>query len=227
MLSPTSFHVTLPISSMGRGASVFRLLAAALIPALAGCQAASQPLVRGQNSPSQIELSAPAQPPAAQCAAGRTARLTNGVIVSYLGPDPKDHDTCLSSWNGKTHRFVLGVLPKGRGHRTHSDERHAIRAALLGPAGTRAEFEDQDAALWGRVTVEHVADPALQLEGGSRRTAQLRVVRHDAYGRARVRQVMLHWIDIRTGIVLKSQVVTEMDDGKRLATDVWQVERLG
>src|SRR4051794_15092688 len=187
MLSPTSSRADLLISSVRRGASVLRLLAA-VIPGLAGCQAASQPFVRGQESPSRIELSAPAQHPVAHCAAGRTARLSNGVIVSYLGPDPKDHDTCLSSWNGKTHRFVLGVLPKGRGHRSHSDERDALRAALLGPPGARAEFEDKDAALWGRVTVEHVADSALRLEGGSRRTAQLRIIRHDAYGRARVRQ---------------------------------------
>ena len=227
MLSPTSVHLTLSISSTRRGASVLRLLAVAAIPALAGCQAASQPLVRGQKSPSRIEAVRAGAAPAAQCAAGRTARLSNGVIVSYLGPDPKDHDTCLSSWNGKTHRFVLGVLPKGRGQRSHSDERDAIRAALLGPPGTRAEFEDKDAALWGRVTVEHVADSALRLEGGFRRAAQLRITRHDAYGRARVRQVKLHWIDIRTGILLRSQVVTEMDDGERRTTDVWQVERLG
>ena len=88
---------------------------------------------------------------------------------------------------------------------------------------THAEEQDKDATLWGR----QVAEPRLQLKDGPRRTAQLRIIHHDAHGRAQVRQVTLHWMHIRTGVLLRSQVVTEMDDGGPLATDISRVEQLG
>jgi hypothetical protein len=204
------------------------LLSGVALSALAACQAPPAP-GQGELKPlASAESPGPDRPTIVPgCQADRKAQLTNGLEVAFAGEDPKDRGTCLLSWKGRTYRFVLGVLPKGKGQRSSAREREALRTALRGPVGTKAEFEDKDAALWKRVTVEHVADPVVQLEDGPRRVAQLRIIRHDAHDRPHVRQVSLHYVDLRTGIVLKRQVVTEMDDGEELVTEVWRVERLG
>lgn len=80
--------------------------------------------------------------------------------------------------------------------------------------------------MWGRVTAEHVADPVLTLKSGLRRTTLPRVVKHDELGRAQVRAETLHWVDARTGIVLKRQVVTRLADGVTRMDTTWRVERL-
>lgn len=192
----------------------------ALAAFLTGCQA--------PPSSSQPALAAdPPSAPVADCAHDRTARLTTGLVVEYAGADMANPAACLVTWNGQPHRYVLGVIPKARGQHISPQEPEAIRTALQGPPGTTAEFEDEQATLWGRVTVEHVGDPVLTLGGKPRRTVQLRIVRHDARGRPEVRSVTLYWIDVRTGIALREQVVTEMDDGQTIADDVWRVESLG
>lgn len=198
--------------------------ALALAAFLGGCQV---PPAHPQTASGPEAAADPPAPPAQECPRNRQARLTSGLLVNYAGPDRTDPATCLVTWNGQPHRYVLGVIPKARGQRISPREPEAIRAALQGPAGTKAEFEDEQAALWGRVTVEHVGDPVLMLAGKPRRTVQLRIIRHDASGRPDVRSVTLYWIDTRTGIALRQQVVTEMDDGRTAAEDVWRVESLG
>ncbi len=196
----------------------------ALAAFLAGCQAAP-----AHPQTSAADLAVPDAPavPVTGCPHDRTARLTTGLVVKYAGADSSNPATCLVTWNGRRHRYVLGVVAKAHGQRISPQEPQAIRTALQGPTGTKAEFEDAQAALWGRVTVEHVADPILMLNGKPRRTVQLRIVRHDARGRSNVRSVTLYWIDVRTGIALRQQVVTEMDDGRSMANDVWRIESLG
>jgi hypothetical protein len=161
------------------------------------------------------------------CPDGQTATLSDGLVVHYSGADRQDSSTCLVQWNGRTHRYLLGVVAKAPRQIVSPGEREAIRTALLGPVGTISEFEDAQATLWGRVTVEHLGDPVLRLKTGPRRTVLLRIVRHDAHGRPNVRAISLHWVDARTGIVLKQQVMTEMDNGQKVTSDVWSVESLG
>ena len=197
----------------------------ALATLLAGCQV---PPAHPQTAADpDLAAAGPPAAPVSDCASDRTARLTTGLVVKYAGADHANPATCLVTWNGRPHRYVLGVIPKARGQRISPQEPQAIRTALQGPVGTKAEFEDEQAALWGRVTVEHVGDPVILLGGKPRRTVQLRIVRHDARGRPEVRSVTLYWIDVRTGIALRQQVVTEMDDGRSVADDVWRVESLG
>lgn len=161
-----------------------------------------------------------------RCQDRATATLRDGLTVSYEGALPEDPEVCVVSWRGRTHRYLAGFWGSGRYRRGTPAERAAIRGALTGPVGTTTSFEDMRADLWGTVTVEHVASPMLQLKNGPRRTVQLRVIRHDARGRPDVKRITLHWIDVRTGIGLKRQTVTELAGGQQSADTTWRVEQI-
>ena len=52
------------------------------------------------------------------------------------------------------------------------------------------------------------------------------MVKHDAHGRASVRSETWTWIEARTGIALKRQIVTRWADGKQRADTTWEVDSL-
>lgn len=160
------------------------------------------------------------------CLDGATATLDDGMLVRYKGPAPDDPEVCLVTWRGKAHRYLAGFWGSGRFHKAAAGERAAIRQALTGPVGTKTTFEDARADLWGRVTVEHVASPSLQVQGKLRRTVQIRVVRHDAHGRPHVRREAMHWIDVHTGIALKRQTVSRLLNGEQQVHTTWRVDQV-
>ena len=152
--------------------------------------------------------------------------LSDGVGLTYEGADPDDPMVCLVAWNGRTHRFFAGFWGAGRFGSGTAVERAAISRVLSGPVGVKASFGDVRAKLWGKVTVEHVANPVLRLASGPRPTVLLRVIKHDQRGRPGVQAETLHWIDAETGVVLKQETVTTMADGQKARTTTWRVERL-
>lgn len=165
----------------------------------------------------------PSVPP---CKAGATATLTSGLRVRYNGADRQDPQVCLVSWKGRTHRYFVGFWVSGRFRKGTLPEREAIRPAMTGPVGSRTSFDDTRADMWGKVTVEHVANPTLVLRDGTRRTIQLRVVRHDVRGRLNVRRVVLHWMDVKTGVALKRQTVTDLSDSQQQVFTTWKFEHM-
>lgn len=210
---------------------VVRLLGAMILAVLSACQ--SPAAMTGQDATAVVPREQQAggkQEPALlsvpRCRDAATATLSNGLVVHYEGADPGNPEVCLVSWRGRTHRFLAGFWWPGRYGEGTPAERAAIRNALTGPVGTTTSFEDTRADLWGTVTVEHLANPVLRLKDGLRRTVQLKVVRHDAWGRPEVKRIALHWIDVRTGIELKRQTVTQLAGGQQLFDTTWRVEEL-
>ncbi len=199
---------------------------------LGGCQAPGKLALRGNGA--ELKAGAPAVAPPGKeamldkvppCEADAAATLSDGIDLRYAGADPDDPDVCLVSWNGRMHRFLAGFWGAGRIRPASAAEREAIRSAMTGPVGTVASFNDARAKLWGKVTVEHVANPVLTLESGPRQTVLLRLVKHDEHGRAQVKAESLHWIDANTGVALKTQTVTRFADGQQSVATTWQVER--
>lgn len=208
--------------------SILIRLGAAML--LAGCtsQVAAQRAVALTSTVSPTTVSAaPTQglsrPP--RCAVGATARLRSGALIHYLGADHSDPQVCLVKWLGHTKRLYLGFWGSGRYRKAPIAERNAVRSALVGPVGTRTGFHDSHAKLWGRITIEHVANPILPLASGSRRSVQLRVVRHDAFGRSNT-QVSNQWLDRKTGVLLKRQTVTVLASGEQQFFTTWRVTQL-
>jgi hypothetical protein len=154
------------------------------------------------------------------------ATLTTGLVVHYDGAKPADPDICVVRWRGDTHRYYLGFWGDGQSYDGGADERRAVRTALTGPVGTHVDYAAHGAKLWSGVTVTHVADPVLIIDGQPRPTVELRRVLHDALGRADVQAEALLWVDRRTGITLRQQAITHMADGGRMAETIWQVEAL-
>lgn len=209
----------------------FGRLALLALAGLSGCQASPIPLARDLATTAQSEQRIPGQQEAAllsvpPCLDDTTATLRDGLTIRYEGAAPGDPSVCVVSWLGQDHRFLAGFWGSGRYRHRTSAERAAIRGALTGPVGTRTSFKDTRADLWGTVTVEHLANPMLHLKDGPRRTVQLKVVRHDTWGRPEVKRVALHWIDVRTGVALKRQTVTQLASGQELLNTTWQVEQL-
>lgn len=154
------------------------------------------------------------------------ATLATGLVVHYEGARSTDPEMCEVRWHGDTHGYYLGFWGDGHSYDGGAAERRAVRAALTGPVGTRVAYVAHGARLWSGVTVSHVADPVLNVGGRPRGTVELRRVLHDALGRAGVRAESLLWIDRRTGITLRQQAITHMQDGGRMAETVWQVAAL-
>lgn len=191
---------------------------------LAGCT--SQPTVAPTPSPTTLAVAPAAalsRPP--RCLQGATARLRSGAIIRYQGADRSDPEVCLVKWLGRTRRLFMGFWGSGRYRKAPSAERAAVRDALMGPVGTRTDFRDSHATLWARVTIEHVADPMLTLASGPRPSVQLRVVRHDAFGRANNR-VSNQWVDRSSGALLKRQTVTTLASGEQQAFTTWRVTQI-
>lgn len=209
----------------------FGLLGVMALAALSGCQASPALVARGvattaqsgQHIPGKQEVALLSVPP---CEDGATATLRDGLTIRYEGAAPGDPSVCVVSWQGRSHHFLAGFWGSGRYRRGASAEHSVIRGALTGPVGTRTSFEDTRADLWGTVTGEHLANPMLHLKDGPRRTVQLRIVRHDTWGRPEVKRVALHWIDVRTGVALKRQTVTQLASGQELLNTTWRVEQL-
>jgi len=202
----------------------------AILFPLQGCQAppsvvAQEPLV------SSTVRTAAVGPPGAvlatlpSCLNNATATLTDGVIVHYEGAALDDPQVCVVSWQGKAHRYLAGFWGGGRFRTGTLEERNAIIGALIGPVGTETSFVDIRADLWGKVTVEHIASPLFALGDGQRRAVELRVIRHDARGRPNVQREALHWIDMRTGVALRRQTVTQSSDGEQRLYTTWQVDQ--
>ena len=159
------------------------------------------------------------------CERNATAILDSGLIVHYEGADPSDPQVCQVRWQRRSRRFFAGFWGSGRYRKALAAERKAILDALTGPVGTKTIFQDTRAALWGRVTVEHVANPTLTLVGRPRGTVKLKIVRHDAFGRSNVR-VSEHWVDRQTGVLLKRQSITRLATGEIEPFTTWRVTEL-
>jgi hypothetical protein len=194
---------------------------------LSGCQLAGQV----QNVPAESELS---PSPVAEaglgavpaCQAAGTATLAGGMRVSFDGASPEDPLACQVSWSGRTYRFLAGFWGAGRYKGGPAEERHAVSQVVAGPVGAKASFDDVKAGLWGEVTAEHVANPVLDLKSGKRRTVLVRMVEHDDQGREAVRSETLNWIDAKSGVTLKRDVVIRLGDGTQNTETIWEVERL-
>jgi len=209
-----------------------RWLGVALSITVAGCQIAESGQV--QTAPSLQPPETGPTPSSAgvlieaipRCQAEGSAKLDDGLVVDFKGAALDDPLVCLVSWKGRTYRYFAGFWGSGRYRRGTVEEREAVRRVLLGPVGATATFEDTRASMWGRVTAEHVANPVLALKSGPRRTALLRVVKHDELDRAQVQAERLYWVDAHTGIALKRQVVTRLANGETRFDTTWKVERL-
>jgi hypothetical protein len=161
------------------------------------------------------------------CATGLSATLSDGLQVGYRGSDPDDPDRCLLDWSGRSYSLYFGLWSTGPNKPMSDGARAAFRAALTGPVGTEASFEDQRSLLWKRVTVTHAANASVDVAGATRPTVELRVVRHDAGGRPDVRAETRYTIDRATGVMLRSESVTPMADGAVTTTTSWQIGTLG
>ena len=175
---------------------------------------------RQEQATAPVDDSGLAQVPS--CEQDATATLETGLVVRYEGADPADPQICRVRWQRRSRRFFAGFWGSGRYRTVPAAERKAILDALTGPVGTKTTFQDTRAALWGRVTVEHVANPTLTLAGRPRGTVELKIVRHDAFGRPNVR-VSEHWVDRRTGILLKRQSITRLATGEIEPFTTWRV----
>ena len=180
----------------------------------------SAPAAKQEQATATVDNSGLVQMPS--CQQNATATLETGLIVHYEGADPSDPQICRVRWQRRSRRFFAGFWGSGRFRKVPVAERKAILDALTGPVGTKTTLQDTRAALWGRVTVEHVANPTLTLVGRPRGTVELKIVRHDAFGRSNVR-VSEHWVDRRTGILLKRQSITRLATGEIEPFTTWRV----
>ena len=192
--------------------------------ALAGCQSPASKLI-ATNAAADLGPHAALQtvPP---CEQDAEATLSDGIGLTYHGADPDDPMVCLVAWNGRTYRFFAGFWGAGRFRSGTAAERAAIARVLAGPVGAKASFADVRAELWGKVTIEHVANPVLRLESGPRPAILLRVLKYDQRNRPGVQAETLYWVDVKTGVALKQETVTTMADGRKAHATTWRVERL-
>jgi hypothetical protein len=160
------------------------------------------------------------------CATGESAILTNGLHIGYLGSDPDDPQRCLLQWSDRSHPLYFGFWSSDPKVPMSEEARAAFRVVLTGPVGTDASFSTQRSQLWNQVTITHIANSVVDLAGQRRPALELRVVRYDALGRPEVRAETRYMIDRRTGVLLRSESVTPMADGKVTTTTSWQVGKL-
>jgi hypothetical protein len=154
------------------------------------------------------------------------ANLSGGATINYAGNDPRDADLCVLQWSGRAHSLYYGFWsPTGPTEMT-DQERQAFRTALTGPVGTETAFDTQHARMWNRVTITHVSNDILTVAGEKRPALELKVVQHDAQGRPQVRAETHHWIDRATGVMLKEQSVTPMQEGGQMTTTTWEIASL-
>ena len=160
------------------------------------------------------------------CAADESAILANGLRITYLGSDPDDPQRCLLQWSDRSHPLYFGFWSSDSKVPMSEEARVAFRVVLTGPVGTEASFSEQRSLLWNQVTITHVANGVVDLAGQLRPALELLVVRHDALGRPEVRAETRYMIDRQTGVLLRSESVTPMADGKVTTTTSWQVGKL-
>lgn len=160
------------------------------------------------------------------CASGVTATLTDGVRVGFVGSDPEDPQRCVLEWSDRSYPLYFGFWSTDRKTPMSEEAREALRAVLLGPVGTETSFETQRARLWSRVSITHIGNRLMEIQGKQRPALELRVVRHDAFGRPDVQAETRYTIDRATGVLLRRQTVTPMVDGGVTTTTSWQVGSL-
>ena len=160
------------------------------------------------------------------CAADASATLAEGVQVGYLGSDPSDPQRCLLRWADRAHALYFGFWSTTPEAPLSGQARAAISTALTGPVGTEGSFETEHAHLWSRITITHFANPVVDVGGQPRLALELRVVRHDALGRADVRAETRYAIDRTTGVLLRSESITPMADGEVSTITSWQLGSL-
>jgi hypothetical protein len=197
--------------------------AASLLLFTAACQMPPNKEAAHASSPPVTAAGLSALP---TCATGASATLADGMPVGYLGSDPDDPQRCLVEWSDRSHPLYFGFWSPSPKRPISEPAREAFSAALTGPVGTEASFEDEGAQMWSRVTVTHVANSVVDVAGQQRPTLELRVVRHDALGRPDVRAETRYSIDRATGVLLRSESVTPMADGQVSTTTGWRIGSL-
>ena len=207
--------------------SAFRGCVVGLVAVLGGCAVPVAPSGPGTGDAEAggvgPRAGLPEPPP---CASNATATLDDGLLISFEGSLPDRPDVCVASWQGRPHQYYLGFWGDGHAFNGTSQEREAVLGALTGPVGTQRDFPALGANLWKDVTVTHVANPILIVDGKPRPTVELREELHDAHGRPDVRAEFLHWVDQATGIALRRQTVTQTANGQTIPDTTWQVRSL-
>jgi hypothetical protein len=198
-------------------------VAVTLLLFTAGCQTPPSTGTARADPPAVTQAGLGALP---TCATGASATLADGVQVGYLGSDPDDPQRCLVEWSDRSHPLYFGFWSASPKQPISVQAREAFRAALTGPVGTEAAFRDEGAQMWNEVTVTHAANGVAEVAGQPRPVLELRVVRHDALGRADVRAETRYTIDRATGVLLRSESVTPMADGGVTTTTGWQIGTL-
>ncbi|MEJ0018207.1 MAG: hypothetical protein WDN25_16915 [Acetobacteraceae bacterium] len=189
---------------------------ALLSPLLAACQAQPTP----DAAAPAVTAGLGAVP---GCAEGVSATLADGVRIGYLGSDPEDPQRCLLRWSGRSYPLYFGFWSVDSQTPMSDEARAAFRAVLTGPVGTEASFQTGRARLWSRVSIAHIGNTAVEVAGRRRPAVELRVVRHDAFGRPDVRAETRYTIDRATGVMLRRASVTPMANGEVTTTTNWQV----
>lgn len=205
---------------------VFYWTPLALLAPLAACQV--PPHRAAETAPPQVagERGLAPIPP---CPSGVTAVMQEGPPVHFKGPAHDDAAVCVQTSNGKSYRDYLNFWGNGRFSGGTPHERHALRSVVAGPVGTQVHFAlpaKSRPGLWKSASVTHVANDHVVVGQHARPAVKLKVVRHDAFDRPGVKAESLYWLDRRTGIPLKKEVVTHMADGEVQRTTTWRVVAL-
>jgi hypothetical protein len=163
------------------------------------------------------------------CPDGMTATLDTGVQVHFTGAAPQDPQSCVQSWASREHEFLLGVWRKRRLRPETAAQRAAIVQVLTAPVGTAVRFplrHKTRRTFFDSATLRHVGNETLAVGVEKRHALKLELVLHDAQGRPEANAESLFWIDRKTGIPLKKEVVTRTADGGVWNTTVWRVRDL-
>jgi len=200
-------------------------IVATLVLCTAGCQT-PQSTLKNDAETARLQHTEAGLGDIPDCAAGGSATLADGVRVGYLGSDPTDPQRCLLEWADRSHPLYFGFWSPNPKRPISEQSRQAFLTALTGPVGTEALFRDDDARMWNDVTVTHTANRMVDVAGQPRPALELRVVRHDAFGRSDVLAEMRYLIDRATGVLLRSESVTTMADGGVTRTTGWQLDTL-
>src|SRR5579863_6907136 len=214
---------------MGKKGRLFGMGAfGAALLALGGCQQAPGLTAAGEAKSAGVgaQASLPADPP---CPDNLTAVLADGVAVRFMGAETDDPETCVQQWNGMEYRYYLGFWGNGRFEQATPEQREALAAVLRGPVGMSATVNlpvPTQMALWRSATVTHEENTSLQVGHSKRPVEKVRVVRKDAPGGKEVTAETLYWLDRRSGVPLREQTVTKLEDGQTWHITTWDVSAL-
>jgi hypothetical protein len=193
---------------------------------LAGTSAQSVPAPKPAQAADHVSGMASVPP----CPDGLVATLDTGVQVHFDGAAPLDPQSCVQTWSAREHEYILGIWRKRRLRPETDAQRAAIAQILTAPVGTAVRFDlrhDTRRTFFDSATIQHVGNEVLTVGREPRHTLKLELVLHDAQGRPESKAESLLWIDRKTGIPLKKEVVTRTADGGVWNTTVWRVQDLG